>query len=291
MVVSTIASTSSTLLEKKMKRTFLPIIAFLLLSSLAHADLFMEQAQHAVDMFNSMNKNQGYVFTQKVDSNSASTTLGKNVIMTTTSGKDLVDLDAYTASYAAGVNDNGNQFFKTFCVEPGVGTAGMVRGKLDYTNGTSTTAKGGDNLSLGTAALYAQYVSGTLDGYVDLVTTEQLVHAIRAAMETSTYGDYYTSYDWETNIFLAALLGINADKDYWTQDYDPGKYYEEVGDYSVFVMNTYNGDGFNVQNMLYIVENDGHASSTPEPASILIVGIGLASALPMIRRRKNKAVQ
>lgn len=270
-----------------MKKTFLPVILFLLMAPLTHADLFMEQAINAVNMFNSMNKNQGYVFTQRAVGTGNS--LDYQAVMTTTADKELVDLDAYTASYASGTNENGNQFFRTFCVEPGVGTAGMVRGKLDYTNGTSTTAKGKDNLSLGTAALYAKYVSGALDGYVyNDATTAQLVHAIRAAMEASTYGSYYTTdYDWDSNIFLAALLEINSDKNYWTQDYDPGKYYEEVGDYSVFVMNTYNGDGFNVQNMLYIVSNDGHTAATPEPASMLIFGVGM-TLLPLARRMRKK---
>lgn len=271
-----------------MRKLLLPTIVFFLAVPLTYADLFSDQAQNAVDMFNSMNNKQGYVFTQKTNLLPGGTALGSSSLMTTKTGKDELALDAYSASYASGVNANGDQFFYTFCVEPGVITSGMVRGKLNYSNGTSTTATGKDNLSLGTAALYAQYVSGTLDGYVDTIdVTAQLVHAIRAAMEASTYGDYYASYDWDSNIFLAALLEINAEKDYWTQDYNPGLYYEEVGDYSVFVMNTWEGDGFNRQNMLYIVENDGHTAATPEPASMLILGVGLASALPLTRRRRK----
>ncbi len=152
-----------------MKKTSLPVIVFFLMAPSTYADLFLEQALNAVNMFNSMNNKQGYVFTQKTNLLPGGSSLGSSSIMTTKSGKDVLGLDAYDASYASGVDVNGNQFFYTFCVEPAVITSGMVRGKLEYSNGTSTTATGKDNLSLGTAALYARYTSGTLDGYADNV--------------------------------------------------------------------------------------------------------------------------
>lgn len=163
----------------------------------------------------------------------------------------------------------------------------MVRAKLDYKNNTSTTVNG-DSLSIGAAALYAKYASGTLQGYVnEAETTKQLLFAIRGAMETYSASYDYSTYDWSTNMFLSYLLDINSDIDYWKQDYDPGKYYEEVGDYSVFVMHNIEGDGFHRQNLLYVAGNDGHSAVTPEPASLLIVGLGVASALPIIRYRKK----
>lgn len=261
-----------------MKKATLLIVLFLALTPLSHADVFMDQAQNAVNMFNAMNNGQGYLFTHKTE-----VSAGYSSLMTTKPGTDEINLDAYTASYAA-----GDQFFRTFCVEPETIVSGMVRSKLDYTNGTSTTVNG-DSLSIGTAALYAMYVSGTLEGYDGTpAETTQLLFAIRGAMETYSTSYDYSTYDWETNVYLTYLLDINDDIDYWKQDYDPGQYYEEVGDYSVFVMRNVEGDGFHRQNLLYIVENDGHAAATPEPASMLIFGIGLAAALPLARRRKNK---
>lgn len=210
---------------------------------------------------------------------------GYSGLMTTKAGTDEVDLSAYTASYAA-----GDQFFRTFCVEPEVITSGMVRAKLDYKDGKSTTVNG-DSLTIGAAALYAMYVSGTLNSYNGTsAETTQLLFAIRGAMETYSASYDYSTYDWSTNMFLSYLLEINDDMDYWKQDYDPGKYYEEVGDYSIFVMQMVEGDGFHRQNLLYAVSNDGHTAATPEPASMLIFGLGLAGALPFARRRikKNK---
>lgn len=282
--------------RKKMSKTVLPIILFLLMAPLTHADMFMERAQNAVDTFNSMNKNRGYVFTQKTAGQPGDNNLGYYSVMTTLVDKDLVDLGAYKASYSQSGNESSSQIFRTFCVEPGVITSGMVRGKLSYDNGVSTTATIKDNLSLGTATLYAKFASGKLQDFVDTNSMmSELVHAIRAGMEAGIYNSklkttdysYYTDYDWDSNVFLAALLDINSDKEYWTQDYDPGKYYDEVGDYSVFVMNTWEGDGNNRQNMLYIVENDGHAAATPEPASMLIFGVGI-TLLPLARRIRKK---
>ncbi len=261
-----------------MKHTFLPLVLFLVMAPLSHAELFMEQAQNAVNMFNAMNNGAGYMFTHKTE-----VSAGYSSLMTTKAGTDEIDLSAYTASYAA-----GDQFFRTFCVEPEVITSGMVRAKLDYSNGTTTTVNG-DSLSIGGAALYAMYISGTLDGYSgSAADTTQLLFAIRGAMETYSASYDYSAYDWSTNVFLSYLLDINDDIDYWKTDYDPGQYYAEVGDYSIFVMRNVEGDGFHRQNLLYAASNDGHAA-TPEPASILIVGIGLASAFTVARRRKKNS--
>lgn len=130
------------------KTALLAALAFLLMTPLTYADLFMDNAVNAVNMFNSMNKKQGYLFTHKATGQGGNSNLNYYGVMTTKTDKDLVDLGAYTAPYASGTNDNGNQIFRTFCVEPGVITSGMVRGKLNYNNGVSTTATVKDNLSL-----------------------------------------------------------------------------------------------------------------------------------------------
>lgn len=272
-----------------MKKAILSVVMILIMAPLSYADLFLENAQNAVIAFNSMNKGQGYKFKHKTE-----TSLGNSALMTTTIGTDQLDLGAYVASYATGTDANGSQYFRTFCIEPGVNVAGMIRAKIDYTNDTSTSVNG-DSLSIGTAALYAMYVSDTLKGYTGETTqTLSFLEAIRAAMEIapSKYSSTdYAEYDWSTNVYLTGLLEIKDDINYWKQDYDPGKYYEEVGDYSVFAMHNLNGDALHVQNMLYIVKNDGHTTTTPEPTSVLIVGIGLASILPLIRKRKNTPLE
>lgn len=73
-----------------MKKISLLVAIFLFLAPSTYADLFQEQAQNAVNMFNSMNNGKGYIFTHKTE-----VSAGYTGLMTTKAGTDPVDLSAY----------------------------------------------------------------------------------------------------------------------------------------------------------------------------------------------------
>lgn len=237
------------------------------------ADFVLEQAKNVVNAFNSLNDGQGYYYKVSPDNGRWS--------MNTMQGYDQADFGAYSPLVG------GENFAKTFCVEPLVGTGARHYGTLNYENGATTT-QSGNSLTLGAAYLYASFATGALDGYnYDKINYNEgydLTKAIQSLIG-AIYGE-----NWLANDFLTALLGVNDDKSYWEQVYDPGKYYDEIGDYSVFVMNNRDEYGTHAQDFLYLAAHDGNPGpATPEPASMLIFGAGLAG-LALAKRCRKKRV-
>lgn len=207
----------------KIKRIVVSLAAVfftLVLTSAVRAEFVLEQTQNALNAFNSLNDGRGYYY---------SVSSGKGQWnMTTMSGYDQADFGAYSPL------TGGDHFAKTFCVEPLVGTGARHYGTLNYEN-NSTTTTSGHKLTLGAAYLYTNYATGMLNGY-DYSSGqswqgENLTSAIQYLMGAIFDGS------WTSNDFLSALLDVNSDKSHWEQVYDPGQFYEDLGDYSVFVMN------------------------------------------------------
>lgn len=254
-----------------MKKSLFLIVIFLVTSSITYADFVVEQAQNTVNAFNSLNDGKGYVYQVSPDKGRYN--------LTSAQGYEQANLGAYSSM------TGGENFIKTFCVEPIVGTAPKQIGKLNYENNSSQTTSG-HKLTLGSAYLYASFATGDLNGYNYLspnyTNGKELSNAIQFLM-----GSIY-DINWYANDFLVGLLGIKDDQSYWEQVYDPGQYYDEIGDYSVFVMNNQDEYGTHRQDFLYLAEHESGAAVTPEPASFLIFGAGLAGLALAGRLRKKR---
>ncbi len=193
---------------------------------------------------------------------------------------------ADTSAYAQGVT-GGPNFYRTLCVEPTVGVTSQMSATLNYANNKTTTSSG-YALTLGAAYIYSKFATGTLSGYTydnngyRSNTFSSMSSAIRGLMGLNTMS-------W-TSGFALQLLSINNDKSFWTQAYDPNKYYSVIGDYSVFVMNCYNSSGGDGQDFLYVAKAS-NSSDVPEPASVLLWGLGSLGAFGATRRARNRRLK
>jgi len=247
-----------------------PAIAFLAVAlsfqNSVKADM---NAQAIVDQFNSasggtkMSFSYGYNYEVQISQN----------------GSGFAD----TSAYEQGVT-GGSNYYRTFCVQPNVGAYQNMQATLNYENGRSTTTSG-HFLTIGAAYLYSQFAAGTLDGYEYAETSARttsnsnLMSAIRYLM------GIYTPLDWD-NPFMDLLLSINGSKTFWTTEYDPNQYYDVIGNYSVFVMNNseVGGSGRDGQDFLYVA--NATDSVVPEPATLLLWGLGSLGAFGIARKRK-----
>ena len=222
---------------------------------------------------------------------------------------------------------SGSNSFRSLCIETGYGIQAETA-TLSYFNGNSTVrASDGYAVSVGAALLYKQYATGefasNLYNYASVsqrtADTTLLLSTLRSLL-TPTPGHFSEgSLDWTGNKFLAYLLTVNNDKDFWTGKYNPGQYYNVIGDYAIFVMNlslyteTCQGGQFN--DFLYIAKADygnsggggdngggngnggggdngggngnGGGSGVPEPATLLLWSLGSLGAFGMNRYRRT----
>ena len=259
--------------------TAITMVLGVALAGTAFADL---SASDIVASFNSLNNNKGWRFTTPLSSGAKITEL------TTASGYEDANVTAYDPR-TGGNTSNGASWFETFCLEPmaQVDTTGMYA-KLNYENNRTTTSEG-SILSLGSAYLYKMYATGTLTGfnYAGTSTDFDILDAIR---RISVIG--FVHNDW-SNTFLTALLNIKNDKNYWLAAYDPGQYYDELGDYKVFVMNVTSIGGADRQDYLYLASTATETppptnNDVPEPAMLLLWTLGGLGAAGTAWARKRK---
>lgn len=255
----------------KTKRFSLLSLAVLIVLIVSHvtakADL---NAQAIVNQFNSATGGNYMHFGH---------TFSAGAIAERLSGFGFADTSAYQQGVTA-----GSDYFLTFCVEPSEYTEPHMSAKLNYANGMSQTTTG-KTLTLGAAYLYKMFATGTLSGY-DYTGTYQSRYDSYNTMwlALGTLMDNFQNA-WSGNQFLSQLLGVNSSESYWTQAYDPGKYYDIIGDYSVFVMNCYGPEELkDRQDFLYIAKASS-SSSTPEPATVLLWGLGMLGAFGAVRSK------
>ena len=226
-------------------------------------------AQAIVDRFNGLNNGQGTGFKLGLDWNTNYFYNGSAV-----NGYEFADTSAYSSSKSP------NTIF-SLCVEPHVGTANYdAFAKLNYADGKSTTTNAHNVLSIGAAYLY------TLFATTDMKSSYELGAAIRYLIgELDSHDKFYVGwenqYEYFPNQYLTDLWNINSDLNYWTSAYNPDAYYEEIGNYSVFVLDpTINGTSY--QNFLYIANAANpydSSNATPEPTTILLWTLGTLGAM------------
>ena len=257
--------------------TVITMVLGVVLAGTAFADL---SASDIVASFNSLNNNKGWRFTTPYSSGVAIPEL------TTASNYDDANVTAYDPK-TGGTTSNGASWFETFCLEPmaQVDTTGIYA-KLNYNNNRTTTSEG-SVLSLGSAYLYKMYATGTLAGfdYAGTSTDNDILDAIRRITVNG-----FLHNNW-SNQFLTALLNIKNDKNYWLAAYDPGKYYDELGDYKVFVMNVTSIGGADRQDYLYLASTASPPptnNDVPEPATLLLWTLGGIGAAGTTWARKRK---
>ena len=263
---------------KQTQRFLIPLFALLVAASISGTSFADLNANDIVSRFNAMNGGTGARFT-------VTSPDGLN-LLTSATGYENVDISAYTTAASTGGTTSGNTWFKSFCVEPSVAIGTTSIAKLNYSGG-QTKNSSGVALVLGAAYLYKQYATGNLAGFTYPGTSGvngTLSNAIRVLL------GYTQLTNWSTNTFLNHLLTINSSKTYWTASYDPGKYYNEIGEYSVFVMNMESTTGINRQDFMYLAKAT-NSNDVPEPASILFwsfTGLGLAGSSWARKRRMKK---
>jgi len=275
----------------------------------------------ARDAVNAMNNNTGARFNGKqADNNSEITISGID-------GFDFFNLDAYDKSLTATSNS-----FRTFTVDQMDYLHGNnEQGMLNYNGEISNVVTGrhdpnhvgNKTLTFGAAYLYTKFATGHMNDIVGFdynhpQDTAELRMAILVAMDALINGSDNFS-DWtatdghsESNKFLQALMEINPNKNHWLGIYDPDQYYDELGDYSVFVINADQAGGTtsSTQDFLYLAkgnaysagndngngnadygnggDENGGGSGAPEPASVLFWMLGGIAAIEHSWKRKRQ---
>jgi hypothetical protein len=155
--------------------------------------------------------------------------------------------------------------------------------RLSYNGVTGETKNAsGVALSVGGALLYQQYATGELPNAGTLSTLATAIRALNSATSI-------TSITWTTG-YYAYLLTINDDRNFWIGNYNVNQYYEEIGNYAVFIMNIWTTTGGVAQDHLYVARVDyggGGSSDVPEPATLLLWTLGGVGALGANRWRKR----
>ncbi|MCL2349825.1 MAG: hypothetical protein FWC50_16365, partial [Planctomycetaceae bacterium] len=191
-----------------------------------------------VTQFNAQNAGKGALFT--ITGN-----YGYEKGINIAAGTPVPNLNAYVQGNTAGTTS-----FESFCVESSQALSSATSyGVLNYAN-NKTTNSTGTSLNLGVAKLYKDFATGTLANYAygtgsRSTSATDLQTAIWALLGMTTA-------NWSTNTFLNGLLAINSSQAYWQQAYDPNQFYNEIGNYSIFVMQITTTAGAAVQDFLYI---------------------------------------
>jgi hypothetical protein len=241
----------------------LAVVFTVICSGIVRADLTPSEI---VSQFNGTN---GWAFT--------ATSLATPRTFTAVNSSHVPNLSAY----ASGT-------LNSFCVNSSIGTVvttsgGVARLNYDATTGRTQNASG-VALSVGGALLYQQYAAGELP---DVGTVSALAMAIRDLNSVTSI----SSISWTTG-YYAYLLTINVDKNYWIGNYNVNQYYEEIGNYAVFIMNIWTNGGTVAQDHLYVAGADysGGSGDVPEPATLLLWTLGGVGALGINHYRKRSKI-
>ena len=188
--------------------------------------------------------------------------------------------------FKAVTSDNGT--FQTFCID--VGHSFQSGTKYNYTISQQTYAGSGNNISIGTAWLYSQFLDGTLNGYTykdgsGNISSATLLQNTLWALEGEI--SHVSSILNTANVFyndLVAQFGniTKAEKDAGADNC-----------YGVSVMNLYsirNGKTTLAQSQLVRIPTCPPPVSVPEPSTIvagalLLLPLGV-SALKILRRKQ-----
>ena len=256
-------------------------------------------AQAIVTQFNQSNGGKGIAFNDwfSVDDGVYPLVFQANPVM---------DFDLYANQYkgsdgswimwgiAGGSISDKDRTIVTFCVEPEYNASlGLNWGKLNYSQSRSQVNPTGKPLTVGAAYLYAQYVLGNLPQDIQ-GQHKNIGDAVRYIMGYTNPGTDHignlATEGWNNDI-LQYLSSVNSDQDFWKNVYNPDAYYDEIGNYSVFVMNVFTDNNGNNQDFLYLAKAhdpyDPGTSGVPEPATMVFWALGTLGIAGYSRRRSK----
>jgi len=269
-------------------------------------DNYFNVQENVVDVFNNLNNRVYSEYPGRTSPGFHFENLARDYLGT-------IPLQNYRDHEPADLSAYNSNIMTTFCVQPGVrvGAATYYVGRLNYeSDGYSyvTNEQGGlgNVLNIGAAFFYKEFVLGNWD---DMIAADfdndahrfelEAGDVIRFLMGYSVTGDYidwnHPLLDWlwrrqaeltgkDISVFEVYGKIINY---FLETPYKPDAYYEEIGDYSVFVMDVYLGNGDVSQDFIYIAKVNG-VPHLPEPATILLWTLGTAGAFGYARKRSGK---
>lgn len=156
--------------------------------------------------------------------------------------------------------------FQTFCLELGETISGWSNPMTAYVNSRAVNGgvgPAGDPISIGTAYLYFQFATGNLEGYNYSGTLSQR-KASAALLQNAIW--YLEEEGGVDNAYVDMVQKMFGES---------GAFADNNGAYRVAALNLYFENGNNAQDVLIV---------TPEPFTMLLLGLGLIGVAGLRRR-------